>query len=159
MQTLIAMLRLMLPKAGSVSQAPPRPQQRLILARARPVAGYPPYLPGRPHFCLSGAEERLVVYGTLAPGGEYAHLLADLPGVWRLCTICGHMGTYRRYKTFRWNPLGQVHQAWMFTSPALPARFAVLDRFEGRAYQRRLIPAQAGSCLVIANIYEGKTWA
>jgi hypothetical protein len=45
------------------------------------------------------------------------------------------------------------------TSPLFPAKFRELDRFEGRAYSRRLIPAQVGRRLVVAYIYEGKVKA
>jgi len=110
----------------------------------------------RVQLVLSRPEERLIVYGTLAPEGEYHHLLADLPATWEVCTIRGYMGTYRGYKAFQWHPGGPEHQAWLVTSPALPERCARLDRFEGQAYRRRLIPARLRTCLVIAQIYEAK---
>jgi hypothetical protein len=53
------------------------------------------------------------------------------------------------------NPAGESHPAWLVTSPKLPAKFRELDDFEGEAYIRRLIPAEAGGRLVIAYIYEG----
>lgn len=108
---------------------------------------------------LTRAEERLIVYGTLAPGGLYHHLLADLDAAWERCLIRGRLGSYQGYPSFKWNPLGDPHPAWLVTSPRLPATFRDLDRFEGRAYSRRLIPAQAGKRLVVAYIYEGKVKA
>ncbi len=104
---------------------------------------------------LAHPAERLIVYGTLAPGGQYHHLLADLDAAWERCTIRGRLGSYRGYPSFKWNPAGEAHPAWLVTSPLLPATFRDLDRFEGRAYSRRLIPAQAGHRLVVAYIYEG----
>jgi gamma-glutamylcyclotransferase (GGCT)/AIG2-like uncharacterized protein YtfP len=108
---------------------------------------------------LTRPEERLIVYGTLAPGGQYHHLLADLDAAWERCLIRGRLGSYLGYPSFKWNPLGDTHPAWLVTSPLLPATFRDLDRFEGRAYSRRLIPAQAGHRLVVAYIYEGKVKA
>ncbi|MGQ9689392.1 MAG: gamma-glutamylcyclotransferase [Desulfobaccales bacterium] len=108
---------------------------------------------------LGRPQERLIVYGTLAPGGRYHHLLADLKAVWERCLIRGRLRTYRGYPAFKWNPAGEAHPAWLVTSPFLAARFPELDRFEGGAYSRRLIPAQAGRRLVIAYIYEGKVKA
>jgi gamma-glutamylcyclotransferase (GGCT)/AIG2-like uncharacterized protein YtfP len=108
---------------------------------------------------LSRPEERLIVYGTLAPGGPYHHLLADLEAHWERCRIRGRLGSYLGYPSFKWNPLGEAHPAWLVTSPLLPATYRVLDRFESGAYTRRLIPAQVGNRLVVAYIYEGKVKA
>jgi gamma-glutamylcyclotransferase (GGCT)/AIG2-like uncharacterized protein YtfP len=105
---------------------------------------------------LGSLEERLIVYGTLVPGGQYHHLLAGLEASWERCTIRGRLGSYRGYPSFKWNPAGEAHPAWLVTSPRLPAKFRELDEFEGKHYTRRLIPADAGSRLVIAYIYEGK---
>jgi gamma-glutamylcyclotransferase (GGCT)/AIG2-like uncharacterized protein YtfP len=105
---------------------------------------------------LTNPEERLIVYGTLAPGGKYHHLLANLPADWEHCTIRGSLGAYRGYPSFKWNPGGEAHPAWLVTSPGLPAKYRELDDFEGEAYTRRLIPAETGRRLVIACIYEGK---
>jgi len=101
-------------------------------------------------------EERLIVYGTLVPGGQYHHLLAELAATWERCVIRGRLGSYRGYPSFKWNPAGEAHPAWLVTSPKLPAKFRELDEFEGQHYTRRLIPAEAGARLVIAYIYEGK---
>jgi gamma-glutamylcyclotransferase (GGCT)/AIG2-like uncharacterized protein YtfP len=108
---------------------------------------------------FSPPEERLIVYGTLVPGGQYHHLLTDLQASWEKCTIRGSLGSYRGYPSFKWNPTGAPHPAWLVTSPELPHKFRELDEFEGRAYTRRLIPAEVGPRLVIAYIYEGKVKA
>uniref|UniRef100_A0A7C5EQE5 Gamma-glutamylcyclotransferase AIG2-like domain-containing protein n=1 Tax=Desulfobacca acetoxidans TaxID=60893 RepID=A0A7C5EQE5_9BACT len=126
-----------------------------VLTQARKVKDYPifPVLPLE--LVLKQPEERLIVYGTLVPGGKYHHLVADLkPAVWEPCRIRGRLGRYRGYPAFRWNPMGEPHPAWLVTSPRLPQRFPLLDRFEGQAYTRRLIFAEAGCRLVLANIYE-----
>jgi hypothetical protein len=108
---------------------------------------------------LANPEGRLIVYGTLAPGGKYHHLLANLAADWEKCTIRGSLGAYRGYPSFKWNPGGEPHPAWLVTSPGLPAKYRELDDFEGAAYTRRLLPAETARRLVIACIYEGKVVA
>jgi gamma-glutamylcyclotransferase (GGCT)/AIG2-like uncharacterized protein YtfP len=108
---------------------------------------------------LTRLEERLIVYGTLMPGGQYHYLLADLAAAWEKCIIRGRLGTYQGYPSFKWNPAGEPHSAWLVTSAGLPAKFRELDDFEGDAYIRRLIPAEVGGRLVIAYIYEGRVKA
>lgn len=129
------------------------------LKKARRVVGFPLMLAPPLKLDLSHPEERLIVYGTLVPGGQYHHLLADMAATWEKCLIQGSLGSYQGYPSFKWNPAGESYPAWLVTSPLLPAKFRELDDFEGRAYTRRLIPAQVGSRLVIAYIYEGKVVA
>lgn len=99
--------------------------------------------------------ERLIVYGSLAPGGPNNFMLARLEGAWQKCTIRGRMGKYRGFKVFRFDPDGDEHQAWLFSSPALPEKFPDLDDFEGDEYRRTLIPVRIGGEEILANIYEG----
>jgi gamma-glutamylcyclotransferase (GGCT)/AIG2-like uncharacterized protein YtfP len=108
---------------------------------------------------LTRPEERLIVYGTLMPGGQYHHLMADLAADWEKCTIRGRLGTYHGYPSFKWNPTGESHPVWLVTSAGLSAKFRELDDFEGDDYLRRLVPAEVGSRLVIAYIYEGRVKA
>ena len=129
------------------------------MRKARRVAHHPLLWPPPLELDLTYPVERLIVYGTLVPGGEYHHLLRDLDATWEECTIRGRLGTYRGYPSFKWNPTGEPHRAWLVTSPELPHKFRELDDFEGRAYTRRLIPAEVGPRLVIAYIYEGKVKA
>ncbi len=129
------------------------------LTRARRVENFPLFWPARVELVLANPENRLIVYGTLMPGGQYHHLMAGLAAKWERCTIRGSLGTYRGYPSFKWNPGGEPHPAWLITSAGLPAKYRELDDFEGEAYTRRLIPAQAGNRLVIAYIYEGRVKA
>jgi len=126
------------------------------LGKARRVAHQPLWRPTLVEVDLACPEERLIVYGTLVPGGQYHHLLADLEATWERCTIRGRLGSYRGYPSFKWNPSGEPHPAWLVTSPGLSAKFRELDEFEGKHYTRRFIPAEVGTRLVIAYIYEGK---
>jgi gamma-glutamylcyclotransferase (GGCT)/AIG2-like uncharacterized protein YtfP len=109
-----------------------------------------------PNTDLAEAGKRLIVYGSLVPGGRYHYLLADLPGTWEECVIKGRMGEYWGFKAFQYDPEGPEHPAWLFTSPALPEKFPELDEFEGEPYRRSIIPVQAGGRTVMAHIYEGK---
>lgn len=101
-------------------------------------------------------EERLIVYGSLAPGGANNFILARLEGTWQKCTVRGHMGKYRGFKVFRYDPDGEEHQAWLFSSPLLPRKYPDLDDFEGDEYRRILIPAVVEGQEVLAYIYEGR---
>lgn len=101
-------------------------------------------------------DQRLIVYGTLAPGEVNYFLLAGMGGTWERCVIKGSMGQWYGFKAFRWDPEGEEHPAWLLTSPGLPEKFPELDAFEGEAYQRTIIPAQVGSRRALAHIYEGK---
>jgi hypothetical protein len=101
-------------------------------------------------------EESLIVYGSLAPGGLNAFLLGGLIGEWYHCHIRGDMGNYRGFKSFRYDPEGPEHPAWLLVSPELPWIIFDLDDFEGEEYERVVIPARVGEQLVMAQLYEGK---
>lgn len=101
-------------------------------------------------------EERLIAYGSLAPGGVNAFLLERLEGTWHQCRVWGHMGRCRGFKAFKWDPEGSEHLVWLLVSPALPQTFPELDDFEGEEYRRIVIPAQVADHWVMAQIYEGQ---
>jgi len=145
---------------AAVRGKPRREGLRADVQQARRLKAYPLLKFRRLELVLERPEERLIVYGTLVPGGKYHHLLTDLrQAAWEPCTIRGRLGAYRGYPAFKWNPAGAPHPAWLVTSPDLPAKLRFLDDFEGRAYTRRLIPAEAGHRLVIAYVYEGRVRA
>lgn len=66
------------------------------------------------------------------------------------------MGECQGFKSFQSDPRGREYAAWLFTSPALPAKYPELDAFEGEGYRRIVIPALVGRRQVLAHIYEGK---
>ena len=101
-------------------------------------------------------ETRLIVYGSLAPGGANAFMLAGLVGEWRPCRIRGRMGAYLGFKSFRYDPQGPEHPAWLLVSAELPRIIPELDDFEGEAYERRIIPARVNGGWVMAQVYAGK---
>jgi hypothetical protein len=71
------------------------------LRRARRITPHPLIRQLQVKIDLNCAEERLIVYGTLMPEGQYHHLLADIPADWERCTIRGRLGTYEGYPSFR----------------------------------------------------------
>ena len=101
-------------------------------------------------------ETRLIVYGSLAPGGANAFLLAGVVGEWHPCRIRGRLGHYRGFKSFRYDPQGPEHPAWLFSSAELLRIIPELDDFEGEAYERRVIPARVDGGWVKAQVYEGR---
>jgi hypothetical protein len=101
-------------------------------------------------------EEKLIVYGSLAPGETNHFLLAGLRGEWYRCLICGHMGQYSGFKSFRYDPQGPEHPAWLLESSDIPRVILDLDDFEGEEYERIIIPAQVNGRCVMAQVYEGK---
>lgn len=94
---------------------------------------------------------RLVVYGTLRPGGPNHHLVADL-GTWEPATLQGTLGSWSGYPTFQPGPAGRV-PADLLTDPQLPQHHARLDAFEGAAYRRELVVVQAETGAVVAQCY------
>jgi gamma-glutamylcyclotransferase (GGCT)/AIG2-like uncharacterized protein YtfP len=101
-------------------------------------------------------ETRLIVYGSLAPGGVNAFMLAGLSGEWHPCRIRGRMGIFMGFKSFRYDPQGPEHPAWLFSSADLPRIIPELDDFEGEGYERRIIPARVNGRWVRAQVYEGR---
>jgi hypothetical protein len=105
---------------------------------------------------VDNPETRLIVYGSLGPGEANAFVLAGLVGEWRPCRIRGRMGAYCGFKSFRHDPQGPEHAAWLLISADPPGVICELDDFEGEAYERCIIPARVNHGWVMAQVYEGK---
>jgi gamma-glutamylcyclotransferase (GGCT)/AIG2-like uncharacterized protein YtfP len=97
--------------------------------------------------------ERLVIYGTLAPGRENHDVIEDLGGSYSDCSVHGRITEVDGLPYFTWAPEAQSLPAQLFCSDQLPAKWDDLDRFEGSGYKRRLIPAVSDGGLCIASIY------
>lgn len=108
---------------------------------------------------LFGVSGRLAVYGSLAPGRENHHMLADLEGRWLHGYVRGSYeqsgwGSSIGYPALRWAPDGERIPVRVLVARGLPDRWAELDRFEGREYVRGLVPVLDESRLLcIANLY------
>ncbi len=93
---------------------------------------------------MTGPDERLVVYGSLAPGQPNHHLLFDLGGTWTEGYVRGHLsqvgwGAAQGYPALRPALNAPLVRAFLLESPDLPDRWAQLDEFEGDQYQRVLV--------------------
>ncbi len=92
-----------------------------------------------------GASRRLIVYGSLVPGGSNHHELAGLGGSWTPGAITGELveagwGAELGYRALRWDAAGERIAAHLLESDALPGQWARLDAFEGEEYRRVLVP-------------------
>jgi gamma-glutamylcyclotransferase (GGCT)/AIG2-like uncharacterized protein YtfP len=91
------------------------------------------------------AAEQLIVYGSLSPGGPNHWRLAPLGGTWELGWVEGEReavgwGSELGFPALRWRPAGPRVAAHLLRSAALRDHWEELDRFEGAAYQRILVP-------------------
>jgi gamma-glutamylcyclotransferase (GGCT)/AIG2-like uncharacterized protein YtfP len=102
---------------------------------------------------LDRPEERLVIYGTLAPGRENHGVIEYLGGSYRECFVHGRITEVDGLPYFTWAPAAPSLRAQLFCSDRLPSKWDDLDRFEGSGYKRRLIPATSEDGLSIASIY------
>jgi len=132
---------------------------RLLLLRGSPT------LPGtdleRYFASRYGADRRLAVYGSLAPGRSNHDQLAGLAGRWVSgLTVRGELfevgwGAGLGYPGLRWSEAGPPVAVELFVSDDLPAHWARIDAFEGPGYRRILVPVYDGGEVVeVANLYE-----
>jgi gamma-glutamylcyclotransferase (GGCT)/AIG2-like uncharacterized protein YtfP len=85
--------------------------------------------------------ERLFVYGSLAPGRDNAHVLADVPGTWEPAVATGTLraqgwGAALGFPGIVLDPQGGEVRGLVFTSDELKRHWARLDAFEGEGYVR-----------------------
>jgi gamma-glutamylcyclotransferase (GGCT)/AIG2-like uncharacterized protein YtfP len=107
---------------------------------------------------LFGASERLIVYGSLAPGRANYHHVAALGGDWTSGWITGDRvpigwGTELGYAAVPRRAGAERIPAWLLCSPALPIAWDRLDAFEGAAYQRLLAPFETEAGIVAVGYF------
>ena len=101
----------------------------------------------------------LFVYGSLAPGRDNAHVLADIPGRWQPATVHGSLhaqgwGAALGYPGLVLDSHGEEVRGLVFTSDELPAHWERLDAFEGDGYIRVITSARlADGSEVKAHVY------
>lgn len=108
-----------------------------------------------------GADRRLAVYGSLAPGRSNHDQLAGLAGAWTSgLTVRGELSTITftdglEYPGLHPSGDGPPVPVELFVSEDLPAHWPRLDAFEGSNYRRVLVPVWRGHEVVeVANLYE-----
>jgi len=111
---------------------------------------------------LFGASERLIVYGSLAPGRANHHHVAELAGDWTSGWITGDRvpigwGTALGHAAVRFRAGGERIPAWVLRSAELPTAWDRLDAFEGAAYQRLLAPFETEAGVVAVGYYYAAT--
>ena len=127
------------------------PTQELQAPRQRAA----PALELAVHRLLGQPEHKLAAYGTLVPGDRNHGRVAHLRGAWQRCFVRGSRWTGADGDPrFRWNPDDPEVDAMLLVSRDLPSAWAELDRFEGRAYRRRLVPLRAEDGHHVAYLYE-----
>jgi len=99
-------------------------------------------------------DEKLVVYGTLAPGASNKSILEEIKGTWQECKIKGEISSHTGLKYFKWKPNRGEIDTKIFISKFLPDKLSNIDEFEGSMYHRILIPVKIEDYFVIANVYE-----
>ena len=114
---------------------------------------------------LFGADARLAVYGSLAPGESNHHVVSPLGGLWLEGWVEGDLyssgwGAAHGFPGFVWRPGGARVAVRLLVSEKLRAAWPSLDAFEGADYRRSLVPIFAGDgeqtrrLVTVANIYE-----
>jgi gamma-glutamylcyclotransferase (GGCT)/AIG2-like uncharacterized protein YtfP len=106
-----------------------------------------------------GAEHRLAVYGSLAPGEVNHHVLGGLRGTWRDGTVRGDLhpvgwGVTYGFPALAWRADGPAVPVKLFESRDLPAHWSRLDAFEGKGYRRVVVPVTVeGEGELPAHVY------
>jgi gamma-glutamylcyclotransferase (GGCT)/AIG2-like uncharacterized protein YtfP len=110
------------------------------------------------HLLLGHPSRRLLTYGTLQPGGVNSRLLASIPLSPFTVTV---RGTVTEVDKLRYFSPKHRHSdpdiiCHMYESDALISLWPQLDRFEGKGYQRMLVPykSEIGG-LGVGYIYAG----
>ena len=107
---------------------------------------------------MSGADGRLAVYGSLAPGRPNHEQLAGLSGDWVPGTVKGHLkdegwGAAIGFPGIILDPAGPDVEVQIFRSADLPRHWQRLDAFEGEAYRRVTTKVATADGEVAAQIY------
>lgn len=106
-----------------------------------------------------GVDDRLAVYGSLAPGRENHGQLAGLSGHWLRGTVRGRLtqsgwGATLGHLGLTLDPEGPLVEVQLFESPDLPPHWIRLDAFEGDGYRRVMTSVATDDGVRMAWIYE-----
>lgn len=107
-------------------------------------------------------EDRLAVYGSLAPGKPNHHMLAKYAGTWTRGLVRGDLvnagwGAAGGFPGIMPREDGPWVEVQVFRSSLLQGAWPELDAFEGDEYRRELVPVYAeesdSHVLFLAHIY------
>ena len=107
-----------------------------------------------------GSENRLAVYGSLAPGQANHWVLEALRGTWSRGIVRGKLhqhgwGSAQGYPAMTYDENGQEIPVQVFESEELSLDWPRIDQFEGVEYVRTLVPvAMRDGRTLLCNIYE-----
>ena len=111
---------------------------------------------------LDRPSQKLVVYGTLAPGQPNHAVVESLHGSWLPCTIEATVATHGGLPVLEWKPRSGTPaiSAMILDSPELNGQWARIDAFEGSGYRRELVTVTGSepdgtSTVHVANAYVG----
>jgi len=108
------------------------------------------------------ADDRLAVYGSLAPGKSNHHMLARYAGTWSRGRVRGDLvnagwGAAGGFPALIPRDDGPWVDVQVFESPDLCKAWPELDEFEGHEYERTVVPVYSeeldSHVLFDANIY------
>ncbi len=108
---------------------------------------------------LAEPEQKLAIYGTLAPGEVNHSQIAGIPGTWAEGFVHGDLqmtgwGVEHGFPALTWRPDGPRVPVKLFASPDLERHWRRLDAFEGDGYRRILVPVEDdGGIVAVANLY------
>mgnify|MGYP001822562317 FL=1 len=108
---------------------------------------------------LFSVSKRLIVYGSLAPGGPNHGLISQLEGEWTKGWVTGELlergwSAAMGYPALRWCPEGGEIEAFLFVSDQLPGFWKRLDEFEGLEYSRIWAPfSTEDGDVSVGNVY------
>lgn len=105
---------------------------------------------------LDKPDQKLVVYGTLAPGKPNNCMISDLEGKYEKCVVWGRIEEYEGLPRYTWQVGDNEIEATLFNSRELLRKWDILDRFEGDSYRRRLVPIKINGGISTAYIYASK---
>jgi gamma-glutamylcyclotransferase (GGCT)/AIG2-like uncharacterized protein YtfP len=91
----------------------------------------------------ASVKSTLAAYGSLRPGEKNAGLLAGLPGRWSKGWVMGVVRWRHGYPQLERVGRGRLVPVMIFRSPGLLGKWRVLDRFEGKAYQRVVVTVRS----------------
>ncbi len=108
---------------------------------------------------LGEPQNKLAIYGTLAPGEVNHSQIAGIEGSWAEGFVRGDLlttgwGAEHGFPALAWRPDGPRVPVKLFISPDMGHHWRRLDEFEGDGYRRILVSIEDDDGIVaIANLY------